>query len=156
MLLIEQQPGLVSMASQPAGPATDACVCLGPLACPALLGLLSATIIQFHKVSPTASYLMIPYLAWSSYATALTYKIWLDNPDEVRDNSGSKISAPSSVACFDMSGDEEASCGPLLNVIGGGGHFSWDHCAGSSGMPARRLRAIRCAMVHEWLGRVCH
>jgi benzodiazapine receptor len=46
----------------------------------ALLGVLGATIIEFNKVSPTASYLLLPYLAWSSYATALTASIYKKNP----------------------------------------------------------------------------
>lgn len=46
----------------------------------ALLGVLGATIVEFHKVSPTASYLLLPYLAWSSYATALTANIYQNNP----------------------------------------------------------------------------
>lgn len=46
----------------------------------ALLGVLGATIVEFNKVSPTASYLLLPYLAWSSYATALTANIYQNNP----------------------------------------------------------------------------
>ena len=46
----------------------------------ALLGVLGATIVQFNKVSPTASYLLLPYLAWTSYATALTASIYKKNP----------------------------------------------------------------------------
>lgn len=46
----------------------------------ALLGVLGATIIEFNKVSPTASYLLLPYLAWTSYATALTASIYKKNP----------------------------------------------------------------------------
>lgn len=46
----------------------------------ALLGVLGATIIEFKKVSPTASYLLLPYLAWSTYAAALTASIYKLNP----------------------------------------------------------------------------
>jgi benzodiazapine receptor len=46
----------------------------------ALLGVLGATIVQFHKVSPTASYLLLPYLAWTTFATALTADIYKRNP----------------------------------------------------------------------------
>ena len=38
----------------------------------ALLGVLTATIVEFHKVKPEAAYLLLPYLAWTSYAAALT------------------------------------------------------------------------------------
>lgn len=46
----------------------------------ALLGVLGATIIEFKKVSPTAAYLLLPYLAWTTYATALTASIYQKNP----------------------------------------------------------------------------
>lgn len=46
----------------------------------ALLGVLSATIVQFYKVDPTAAYLLLPYLAWSTYAAALTINIYKHNP----------------------------------------------------------------------------
>lgn len=45
----------------------------------ALLGVLAATIVAFAKVEPSAALLMLPYLVWSSYATALTAKIFADN-----------------------------------------------------------------------------
>lgn len=48
----------------------------------ALLGVLSATIVQFYKVDPTAAYLLLPYLAWSTYAAALTINIYKHNPQE--------------------------------------------------------------------------
>lgn len=41
-----------------------------------LLGVLGATISEFSKMDRTAAALMLPYLAWTSYATALTYNIW--------------------------------------------------------------------------------
>ncbi len=37
------------------------------------------TIIKFYKVSQTASWLLWPYLAWVSFATALNFTIWLIN-----------------------------------------------------------------------------
>ena len=46
----------------------------------ALIGVLGATIIEFNKISPTAAYLLLPYLGWTSYATALTYAVWKLNP----------------------------------------------------------------------------
>jgi len=38
------------------------------------------TIINFFRVSRTAAYLLIPYIIWVSYATALTFTIYLMNP----------------------------------------------------------------------------
>lgn len=46
----------------------------------ALLGVLSATIVSFHSVSPTAAYLMVPYFGWTLYATGLTFAIYKKNP----------------------------------------------------------------------------
>lgn len=46
-----------------------------------LLGVLGATILEFHKVDPTAAALLLPYLAWTSFASALTWNIFLNNPD---------------------------------------------------------------------------
>ncbi|WP_048129801.1 MULTISPECIES: TspO/MBR family protein [unclassified Methanosarcina] len=37
------------------------------------------TAIQFWKISKTASYLLIPYLLWVSFATLLNYQIWVLN-----------------------------------------------------------------------------
>lgn len=41
-----------------------------------LLVLLTFTIKWFKVVSKTAAYLLIPYLLWVCFATALNYKIW--------------------------------------------------------------------------------
>jgi tryptophan-rich sensory protein len=38
------------------------------------------TILQFRKISRTASYLLIPYILWVSFATVLNYYIWVLNP----------------------------------------------------------------------------
>lgn len=46
----------------------------------ALLGLAAATAVSFNKVSPAAAQLLYPYLGWTAYATLLTAKFWLDNP----------------------------------------------------------------------------
>lgn len=35
-----------------------------------------ATIIEFHKLSKTAAWLMVPYLAWVTFATVLTFAVW--------------------------------------------------------------------------------
>lgn len=46
----------------------------------ALLGVLTATVFEFHKVSPDAAYLLLPYLGWSTFAAVLTLDIWRKNP----------------------------------------------------------------------------
>lgn len=38
------------------------------------------TMIWFAKLSPTASWLLLPYLGWVSFATVLTAAIWKLNP----------------------------------------------------------------------------
>jgi len=38
------------------------------------------TIINFYRVSRTASFLLIPYIIWVSFATALNFSIYLLNP----------------------------------------------------------------------------
>lgn len=38
------------------------------------------TMINFYRVSRTASLLLIPYILWVSYATALNFSIYLMNP----------------------------------------------------------------------------
>lgn len=48
----------------------------------ALLGVLTATMVSFHKVSPTAAYALVPYFLWSSYAAALTGSIYKRNPSQ--------------------------------------------------------------------------
>ena len=48
----------------------------------ALLGVLTATMVSFHKVSPTAAYALVPYFLWSSYAAALTASIYQRNPGQ--------------------------------------------------------------------------
>ncbi len=35
---------------------------------------------QFYKISPLASYLLIPYILWLSFAAVLNYSIWTLNP----------------------------------------------------------------------------
>lgn len=55
----------------------------------ALLGVLVATTVAFYQVEPRAALLMLPYLVWTSYATALTAKIKVDNEQvsSLRDQS---------------------------------------------------------------------
>lgn len=42
--------------------------------------LVLATLIVFWRVRPLAGLLLVPYLAWVSFATALSYTIWQLNP----------------------------------------------------------------------------
>ncbi|XP_059159210.1 translocator protein-like [Physella acuta] len=46
-----------------------------------LWGGIAGTTYLFHGINETASYLMLPYLGWVSFASVLTYRIWRDNPD---------------------------------------------------------------------------
>ncbi|KAK3098514.1 hypothetical protein FSP39_020237 [Pinctada imbricata] len=47
-----------------------------------LWGSIVATTVAFHPINATASYLMMPYLAWVTFATALTFRIWQLNKDK--------------------------------------------------------------------------
>lgn len=38
--------------------------------------LIVATMVSFHSIRPLATYLLIPYLIWTSYAVALNGAIW--------------------------------------------------------------------------------
>lgn len=42
--------------------------------------LIAATIAAFWRTSPLAGLLLIPYLAWVSFAGALNYMLWRINP----------------------------------------------------------------------------
>ncbi|KAK3774350.1 hypothetical protein RRG08_013853 [Elysia crispata] len=46
----------------------------------ALWGAICGTIYQFHEINETAAYLLIPYLGWITYAGALNFRLWRDNP----------------------------------------------------------------------------
>ncbi|XP_005110199.1 translocator protein isoform X2 [Aplysia californica] len=46
-----------------------------------LWGAIAGTIYSFHGINEKASYLLLPYLGWVSLASALTFRIWRDNPD---------------------------------------------------------------------------
>lgn len=46
----------------------------------ALWLLIAATLIAFRRVSKPAGWLLAPYLAWVSFATALTWACWRLNP----------------------------------------------------------------------------
>jgi translocator protein len=45
-----------------------------------LWALILCTIIVFWRIRPLAGVLMIPYLAWVTYASALTFMVWKLNP----------------------------------------------------------------------------
>jgi benzodiazapine receptor len=45
-----------------------------------LVVLIVATMLAFARVSRLASMLLVPYLAWVLFATALTISVWLRNP----------------------------------------------------------------------------
>ena len=47
----------------------------------ALDAAIAGTIAQFYSINKTASYLLVPYLAWVSFASAITYSIWRRNRD---------------------------------------------------------------------------
>ena len=42
--------------------------------------LIACTLVVFWRVRPLAGILLLPYLAWVSLATALTYTVWQRNP----------------------------------------------------------------------------
>ena len=43
------------------------------------LSILS-TIVMFAQVRPVAAALLLPYIAWVSFASALNYALWQRNP----------------------------------------------------------------------------
>lgn len=45
-----------------------------------LLVLILLTVIAFFRVSRVAALLMLPYLAWVCFASALTWAVWQSNP----------------------------------------------------------------------------
>jgi hypothetical protein len=48
---------------------------------PALFAAVAATTREFWAAHPTAGKLMLPYLAFTGYASALNYSFWQNNPD---------------------------------------------------------------------------
>lgn len=42
--------------------------------------LIVATLVAFWRIRPLAGALLIPYLLWVSFATALTFSVWQLNP----------------------------------------------------------------------------
>ena len=45
-----------------------------------LWGLILATLLAFRRVKPLAAWLLLPYLAWVTFATALCWATWRMNP----------------------------------------------------------------------------
>jgi len=48
-----------------------------------LLALIIATLLAFLPFHTLAAILLIPYLAWVTFATALTWAVWRDNGDQL-------------------------------------------------------------------------
>lgn len=46
----------------------------------ALWLLIAATMAAFRRVRPFAAWLLLPYIAWVGFATALTFSTWQRNP----------------------------------------------------------------------------
>jgi len=42
--------------------------------------LIFATLVSFWRVRPVAGFLLVPYLLWVSFASALNYALWQLNP----------------------------------------------------------------------------
>jgi len=60
-----------------------------------LWGGIAGTIYNFSGINTTATYLMLPYLGWVSFAGALNFRIWRDNGDaatitDVTEDKGEK------------------------------------------------------------------
>ena len=45
-----------------------------------LWSLIVATVVSFRRLSAIAAYLLYPYLAWTTFASALTFAVWRLNP----------------------------------------------------------------------------
>lgn len=43
--------------------------------------LIIATLVAFWRVRPLAGFLLVPYLLWVSFASALNYSVWRLNPE---------------------------------------------------------------------------
>ena len=46
-----------------------------------LLMLIAATVVAFWRIRRLAALLMLPYLAWVGFASALTWAVWQRNPN---------------------------------------------------------------------------
>ncbi|XP_041072316.1 translocator protein-like isoform X1 [Carcharodon carcharias] len=47
-----------------------------------IYGTAAATTVIWYPINRTATYLMVPYMAWLTLASALNYRIWRDNKDK--------------------------------------------------------------------------
>lgn len=45
-----------------------------------LLALIAGTLVAFLRIRPLAGWLMVPYLLWVCFASALTWAVWQRNP----------------------------------------------------------------------------
>jgi benzodiazapine receptor len=45
-----------------------------------LLALIVATVVAFWRISRLAALLLVPYVLWVSFASALTWAVWRSNP----------------------------------------------------------------------------
>lgn len=45
-----------------------------------LWALIAATLVAFWRIRPAAGWLLLPYLAWVTFASALNYTLWRMNP----------------------------------------------------------------------------
>jgi tryptophan-rich sensory protein len=45
-----------------------------------LLALIAATLVAFWRVRRLAAVLLVPYIGWVSFASALTWSVWRSNP----------------------------------------------------------------------------
>jgi tryptophan-rich sensory protein len=52
---------------------------LGLVTILALIALVTATIFAFYRVSRSAAWLLVPYLCWGCFATALNAMVWVLN-----------------------------------------------------------------------------
>jgi tryptophan-rich sensory protein len=48
-----------------------------------LWGLIVVTVVAFWRLSVVAAVLLLPYLAWVTFASALTFVVWQLNPDSL-------------------------------------------------------------------------
>ena len=48
-----------------------------------LVGLIVATVVAFARVHQLAAVLLVPYLGWVVFATALTHALWRANPGQL-------------------------------------------------------------------------
>ena len=47
-----------------------------------LWGCVAGCVYSFYPINKTASYLMMPYLAWVTLASALNFTVWQRNKDK--------------------------------------------------------------------------